>query len=268
MSDERIEVVKQYYDDAPQAEWDRLERHPIEFLLNARFMVRYIKPGDKVLDIGGGPGRYSTHLAQMGCDVTLADLSGGNVAFAEEKARELGLPLCAVQANALDLSQFADGEFDHVLLMGPLYHLEAEADRAKAVREALRVLRPGGTLHCAFISSYGGIMWAMKCEPQSIIAPALEASYAQFIDDRPYVGISFTHSYFIRQQDVLPFMAQFPLEKLHLFGSEGLMSPCEQSFLSQPKDVFDAWVDLSEKVCERENLLSFAEHFQYVGRKR
>ncbi len=56
-------------------------------------MERLIRPGEHILDIGGGPGRYSIYFAQRGCDVTLLDLSEGNAAFAREKAAQMGLPL-------------------------------------------------------------------------------------------------------------------------------------------------------------------------------
>lgn len=261
------EIVRRYYDQDVESEWARLERHPVEFELTKRFMLRYIRPGDRVLDIGGGPGRYSLFLSEMGCQATLADLSQGNVDFALAKAGELGLSIQAVQANALDLSRFADESFDHVLLMGPLYHLIEEQNRELAVREALRVLKPGGVLFVAFISSYAGVVYYMKYQPEAILMPEAKADWDQFVEDRDFCGMAFTHAYFIRQSDVLPFMARFPQQKLHFLGSEGITAPCEPILMAQPKEVMDAWTDLSEKVCEREDLMSYSEHFLYVGRK-
>jgi SAM-dependent methyltransferase len=48
----------------------------------------------------------------------------------------------------------ADASYDAVLLLGPLYHLVEAADRAQALAEARRVLRPGGLLAAAGISRY------------------------------------------------------------------------------------------------------------------
>lgn len=120
---EHIETVRAFYNQGAAYEWARLEKHPFEFLLTTWMMDRYIRPGDAVLDIGGGPGRYSIYFAEKGCAVTLAELSEGNAAFAREKAAEAGVTLTAHAVNCLDLETLGLGQFDHVFLMGPLYHL-------------------------------------------------------------------------------------------------------------------------------------------------
>lgn len=63
-------------------------------------------------------------------------------------------------------------------------------------------------------------------------------------------------------------MAQFPLEKLHLFGQECITSPCERNIMAQPQEVIDAWLNLCESLSEREELFSWAEHLMYIGRKK
>ena len=117
------DIVKDYYDSAPEAEWARLERSPWEFEINCVYLDGYIRPGERVLDLGGGPGRYSIHLAKHGANVTLVDLSDGNVALAREKAAAAGVEIEARQGDALDAATLPEGPFDHVLCMGPLYHL-------------------------------------------------------------------------------------------------------------------------------------------------
>ena len=90
-----------------------------------------------------------------GYDVTLFDLSTGNLTLAREKAAEAGVTLAGFeQGTALDLARFADHSFDAVLLMGPLYHLLEAADRRRALTEARRVLKPSGPLFVAFITRY------------------------------------------------------------------------------------------------------------------
>lgn len=263
------DVIRNYYDAEVEKEWMRIDGRP-EFLLTCRYLDRYIKPGDRVLDIGGGPGRYALRLAQKGCEVTLLDLSPENVRFARAKANEQGLTLHAVEGDARTADVTVKGPFDHVLLMGPLYHLQEETDRAKAVNASLRLLKPGGLVYVSFINLYSGLIYAMKHEPEAVIDKnELTLAYMQaMLDDKSFSGELFTHAFFIKPTEVLPFMAQFPLEKLHFFGQEGVTAPCELTIMSQSRDIIDAWIDLSETLAEREELLHMAEHLMYIGRKK
>jgi len=61
-------------------------------------------------------------------------------------------------ARNLDL---ADASVDAVLLLGPLYHLAERADRVQALREAARVVRPGGPVFGAAISRWATRLDAM-----------------------------------------------------------------------------------------------------------
>lgn len=108
-----IRIVQEHYDSDVQKEWDRLERHPFEFAITTRMMNRYIKPGDRILDIGGGPGRYSIYYAKKGCNVTLVDLSTENIKFALEKSKEANIHIKAISGDARQVSSFIEGKFDH-----------------------------------------------------------------------------------------------------------------------------------------------------------
>jgi len=267
--DENIKIVQEHYDSNVLGEWNRIVNRP-EFLLTCRMLDRYIKPGDKVIDIGGGPGRYSFYLAEKGCDVTLFDLSPENIKFAEDKAVELNLPIKTVCGDARIADQLVTGQFDHVLLMGPMYHLLEETDRITAVNSALNLLKPGGIIFVSFIDLFGGIVFGTKTVPD-FVAWESEVEFIEHVVARKsYRGDkenTFTKIFMMEQSEILPFMAQFPLEKLHLFGQESIISPYEDNIMSQPKEIVDIWLDLCEKLWEREDLLSWSEHLMYVGRK-
>ncbi len=260
------QIVREYYNQAPQLEWERIEGRP-ELALTSRFIDRYVKPGDRVLDIGGGPGRYSLYLAERGCDVTLLDLSDANVTFAAARAAERGVGLCTVRGDARQADRLVVGQFDHVLLMGPLYHLLEESDRVRAVNASLELLKPGGVLFVSFINLFAGVIYAMKLDPASILTQESAEFFDMVLSDRNYAGRAFTQAFFINVQEVLPFMSRFGLEKLHYFGQESITSPCEDKIFSVSPEVSAAWLDMAERLCERESLLNWSEHLMYVGRK-
>ena len=266
--DQITNEIRDYYDSCVDDEWNRIADRP-EFLLTCRMLDRYIGTGDSVLDIGGGPGRYSLYLAAKGCDVTLLDLSGANTEFAAKQAVEMGVALQVVAGDARQVGELVERQYDHVLLMGPLYHLQANADRVLAVQAALRVLKPGGILYASFINVFSGVIWAMKYGPESVISevPVEVAFYKALIEDQSFAGQTFTHAYFATKDEALSFMEQFGLEKLHFFGQESIMSPCEDIIMKQPKPVIEGWLAMCEQIWERDDLLNWSEHLMYVGRR-
>ncbi|REE68763.1 methyltransferase family protein [Paenibacillus taihuensis] len=265
--DDHVDIVKRFYDDTVHYEWHRLDRHKIEFELTKRYLDRYLKLKDRVLDLGGGPGNYSLYLAELGCDVTLADLSPKNIEFAQNKAQELGLPLHATCADSRDLSAFEDESFDHILCMGPMYHLQDEHDRMKTINECLSKLTRNGTLFVSFVSSFSFVWDYLLRDPSLILLEERKSELHIIRDDVNFAGHGFTENFYIRPKDVLPFFEKFEVEKLHLVNCESFLYLREPELLAQPAEVVTAWLDLAEQVCEREDLMSVAEHLMYIGRK-
>ena len=96
------------------------------------------RPGDRILDIAAGTGTSSAAFASTGATVIPADFSLGMLEVGQK--RNPGLPYTA--ADALHLP-FADNSFDAVTMS---FGLRNVADRAVALREFLRVTKPGGAL--------------------------------------------------------------------------------------------------------------------------
>ena len=265
--DETTKIIQEFYNVNVDTEWSRIENRP-EFLLTCRMLDRYIMPGDTVLDIGGGPGRYSLNLAAKGCEVTLIDLSPENVKFAVDRAAEEELTINAIAGDAREADKLVDYQYDHVLLMGPMYHLLDESERIKSVNAALNRLKPGGIIYISFINVFAGIIYYMKHLPDISVDPVGKEFVDKIIAGESHCGDAFTKVFFIDVKQVLPFMAQLPLEKLHYFGQEGVTAPCEPNIMAQSQDVINQWLDFSEAVWEREELLNYSEHLMYVGRKK
>jgi len=262
--------VERFYDRNPQYEWERLERHRTEFAITLRALEDYLpKPPAKILDVGGGPGRYAIALIQRGYEVTLFDLSRGCLELAREKAEEAGVELAGYEhGDARDFSRFEDESFDAVLLLGPLYHLLEEGDRRRAIREARRVLRPEGLVFAAFIARYAPIRWAAKHEPEWILehrARVNELLASGALRARP--GGGFTDAYFSHPSEVWPLMEAEGFKTLDLIACEGVVSMIEEKVNELSGELWEAWVELNYRLGRDPSLHGAAEHLLYVGRR-
>jgi SAM-dependent methyltransferase len=109
-----------------------------------------LRPGDRVIDMGCGAGRHAFEMYRRGADVVAFDQDGDELAGvlelfgAMKEAGEVpeGAEADIKEGDALALP-FADGEFDRVVASEVLEHIHE--DRA-AIKELIRVLRPGGTM--------------------------------------------------------------------------------------------------------------------------
>jgi ubiquinone/menaquinone biosynthesis C-methylase UbiE len=122
-------------------------------------LTRYLPSAPaKVLDVGGGTGVYSAWLAPLGYDVELLDVVPVHVERARQKFTELGLETARAKVGDARQLPYASGSADWVLLLGPLYHLPGRDDRLSALREARRVLGPGGGVAVAAISRFASLL--------------------------------------------------------------------------------------------------------------
>lgn len=104
-----------------------------------------VGPGQRVLDVAAGTGNVAIRAAEAGAEVIASDIAVANMRTGEREAREQGLELEWVEADAQALP-FADGEFDVVVSSaGAMFAPDQEA----VADELLRVCRPGGTIGMA-----------------------------------------------------------------------------------------------------------------------
>ena len=116
-----------------------------------------VDPGDRVLDAGRGPGRFSIALAELGATVTALDLSERQLQMAKDKIGEAGLQERVdgfVTADITDLSGLPNGCFDVLLCYGGALSYVCEY-RKKAAAELVRVVRPKGILLISVMSRFG-----------------------------------------------------------------------------------------------------------------
>lgn len=99
----------------------------------------------KIIDVGGGTGKYSGWLAKKGHEVYLIEPVPKHIQIAQDRANKLKNKYSVYLGEARNLD-FPDNFADVIILHGPLYHLQKKEDREKAIREAKRVVKKGGII--------------------------------------------------------------------------------------------------------------------------
>lgn len=195
----------------------------LELLRTQEILRRHLpEPPADVLDVGGGTGAHAAWLAADGYRVHLVDLAARHVERARADLGGLG-----VTAEIGDARHLAapDGSFDAVLLLGPLYHLTERADRIAALREARRVVRPGGMVAVAaisrFASLFDGLSQGFLFEPEfrAIVERDLRDGCHRNPDDHPSW---FTTAFFHRPDELADEVGAAGLALVELVGVEGI----------------------------------------------
>jgi S-adenosylmethionine-dependent methyltransferase len=259
-----------YYNSDPERERCRLERHQLERDLTWRYLNQYLPADGTILEVGAATGRYTVELARRGYALTAVDLSVGLLDQCRKAIAEEGLEkqVRFLVADARDLSQVQEAEFDAVLLMGPLYHLIEEADRKAVVQQACTRLRQGGILFSAFISRLGIQGELLKelsswIEDQANVRSLLETGKRP--DDYPRGGF---RGYFARPCEIAPLHETFGFETLALAGVEPAISADDESYNRLQGTQRRLWLDLFYEMSTDLSIIGASRHLLYVGKKK
>jgi SAM-dependent methyltransferase len=145
-----------FYDEYGEREWTRFEdgrTPPASLATHLHYLRSFVHAGDRTLDVGCGPGRFTLELVSIGARVVAADLSPGQLELHRRNVPDDAIE-ARVVADVVDLSQFADGEFDSVVCYGgPLSYVLEEAPTA--IAELARVTRAGGHVLLSVMSLVG-----------------------------------------------------------------------------------------------------------------
>lgn len=209
------ELAQLYSSGLPEA--TRLTRTPhgrLEFLRIQELLRRTLpSPPARVLDVGGGTGVHAAWLAIDGYEVRLIDPV---VAHVEAAAALDGVEAELGDARRLDC---ADSSVDAVVMLGPMYHLIHTTDRAQALAECRRVLRPGGVIAVAGISRYLSLL---ESGAAGTLSAELAAAVTAVIDDGIYDGhVGFTPSQWHTAEQLGDELRDASFRDVVVYGVEG-----------------------------------------------
>ena len=237
----------------------------VEFLTTMRYIEKYLRPGHKVLEIGAGTGCYSHALARKGYIVDAVELVPHHI----EIFRKNTLPgenITVTEGNALDLSAFTDDSYDITLLLGPLYHLYNEADKRQALREAIRVTKPGGVLFAAHVISDGSLLDVGFMHGKIDVAAYLRDG---LLDTKTFAAHSQPEDLFelVRKEDIDALMAAFPVRRLHYVATDGLSLLMREAIDSMGPETFALYLKYHFVICERPDVVGLSSHVVDIFQK-
>lgn len=218
-------TIAEFYHRTPEEQ--RLGQGPfvLEEVRTRELIERHIrKPPATVLDVGGAAGAYAFWLADAGYTVHLVDPVPRLVAEAERQSAVRPRPLTSCRVGDARALGVPDQSADIVLLLGPLYHLTEAGDRIRALREARRVLRPGGRLFAAAISRWAsaldGLSRDLFQDPRFVAIVARDIRDGQHRNPTERLDY-FTTAYFHRPDELRAEVVDAGLILDGLYGIEG-----------------------------------------------
>jgi SAM-dependent methyltransferase len=246
---------------------------PLERARTQELVVRHLPPPPAVvLDVGGAAGAYAFWLADAGYSVHLVDPVPLHVeqAQAASAVRTKGRLASAQVADGRRLP-FGAGSADAVLALGPLYHLTEREDRLQVLREARRVLRPGGVLFASAISrfaSFGdGLRGALFDDPafaRIVERDLRDGQHRNDTGDPRY----FTTAFFHHPAELAEEVAAAQLVLVDVFAIEGLAfaTPDFERRFADPASR-ERLLALLRRVETEPSLLGASPHLLAVGRR-
>ncbi|MEQ9715171.1 MAG: class I SAM-dependent methyltransferase [Candidatus Asgardarchaeum sp.] len=274
MLDEIDEIVKSWYREKAQYEWERLQQdpyHQLEFIITLHFLKKYLPKTGLVLDAGGGPGRYTIELAKRGYDVILLDLVPELLKIAKEQIKKAGVQNKVkqiVEGSIDDLSMFENETFDAVLCLGGvLNHLLDERRREKAARELIRVAKKGAPVFVSVISRLGVLRTIFLRFPESLKFCKHHWEVGDYI---PGVhGRGFTAAHWFLPEELKELFERQGVKILEMTALEGLSSHHreETNKLYENQENWKLWLEILLETCNHPSIIGASEHFLMVAKK-
>jgi len=139
-------------------------------------------------------------------------------------------------------------------------------ERLAALRQAHRLLKPGGLIFASFITRYAGFR------------DAAVHGYSFVLDDPPYSrkllvtgvhdnGIGFADAYYVHPDEVLPLAENAGFTTLRLMGCEGILAGHEEYVNSLTGADHAFWLEINYHMALEPSLLGASDHLLYIGRK-
>ncbi|KAE8381872.1 S-adenosyl-L-methionine-dependent methyltransferase [Aspergillus bertholletiae] len=291
------QVVAEWYNQNATLEHNRLNTCRLEFSVSLRIidqclgqLQQHTDQPLRILDLGGGTGRYAVELARKGHLVTLVDISSSELELAKSFAAESGVTLEAfVEADARTIqvdpegrnqrSVFTTCTYDLILCQGPMYHLLEESERRRVLCACASMLRADGILAVAFVTHYAHLRDIAQRAPARL-ATEMDRFYREYLSSGRYTRNPSMASYHTKVEDVRGLFRKVDgllrtpgsnagLNLSRIVACEGFLGGGLAGKLGDlSPDEYEHWVDVVMQFAEDEALLGNADHLLAIAERR
>ena len=251
--------LEEYYNKFNEDKRLNTRRGQIEFITNMKYIHKYLKEGDKILDIGAGTGKYSLSLDKEGYEVTAVELVKRNIQIINKKNPHLK----TILGNALDLSMIKDNTYDIVLLFGPMYHLKKRSDQIKALAEAKRVTKKEGIILVSYcmndyaVITHGFIEGNIQ---ENIQNQQINKNFKILENGNPLYD-------YVRIEDIDEFNNKTKLKRMQIISSDGMTNYIRGTLNKMNKETFNIYLKYHLSICERKDFLGVSTHLLDILKK-
>jgi ribosomal-protein-alanine N-acetyltransferase len=253
-------IVSNYYDYYNESSEDsRLNKdkaHLLEYITTMHYIEKYLKPHNKVLEVGCGTGIYSLNIAKKGLEVTALDISNKNLDILRSRISE-DMTITTANVNATNLLIVPGNTYDVTLLLGPLYHLFSEQGRNNAISEAKRVTKKGGLLYISFLTK--DYIMMRNCED------VFNNSDRYFTCEYDFCNNLDEVFYYFSINEFEELMYKHDLHKLHMLTTDGISQFIGDKINALSDDGYQNFINCHLRNCERLELMGFSPHILYIA---
>ena len=229
----------------------------VEFLTAIKYIEKYLKQDDKIIDIGAGTGKYSKYFLDLGYDVTAVELVKHNLRQIEDKG------IKAIQGNAINLKKIKDEIYDITILFGPMYHLISMEDKIKALKEAKRITKKGGLIFISYCANEYAIL------THGFIEGNIKESIKEGLVDKNYKITPKNEDLysFVRIEDINYLKDIVNLKRINIISQDGPTEYIKKIINKMDDETFNIYLDYHIKTCERKEMLGSSRHILDILKK-
>lgn len=235
------QYVQSWYDEYGEQEsqrWSKSTAFRMQYEIYVHHLRQRVKPGDRLLDCGCGPGTFARIAMEIGARVTCLDLSPVQLAACRESTPGAD---DYVLGTMTDLSRFADASFDVCLAFGgPLSYCFDQV--GTAIREMSRVTRRDGLLGMSVMSLHGALHHHLR----GVLALPLETNRRIVASGDLPREISGNECHMFRVDELAALLTEAGLVDVELSASGFLIPLVPFEGLELPEAGSDEWNWLRE----------------------